>query len=150
MANINTNANSFEPLVGYTNNSSQMLSMKSRCAVRRYDQSRFKVKVIIQGLTLYDFMSCPPYIFWTVSGIYKSLCTNVKSDESMCSAYVGLRLVQGQGHSSKLNIVWLYFVSALYLLNPFWDLQITLHKCVMRRCAVRMLDKGRFKVNVKV
>jgi len=29
----------------------------------------------------------------------------------------------------RLNIVWLYLVSALYYLNPWWVLQITLHKC---------------------
>ena len=47
----------------------------------------------------------------------------------MCSAYVSPRSVQGQGHNLRLNIVWLYFVSALYLLNQWWDLQITLRKC---------------------
>jgi len=47
----------------------------------------------------------------------------------MCSAYVWPRSVQGQGHNLRLNIIWLYFVFALYLLNPWWDLQITLHKC---------------------
>jgi len=52
-------------------------------------------------------------------------CKNVKSDETMCSAYVWPRSVQGQE-----NIVWLYFVSALYLLNPWWDLQITLHTVI--------------------
>jgi len=36
---------------------------------------------------------------------------------------------QGQGHNLRLNIVLLYFVSALYLLNPCWNYQITLHKC---------------------
>jgi len=64
-------------------------------------------------------------------GFLKKLCTNVKYDESMCSVYVYVwpRLVQGQGCKSRLNIVWLYFVSALYLLNPWWDFQITLYKC---------------------
>ena len=47
----------------------------------------------------------------------------------MYSAYVWPRLVQGQGHNLRLNFVWLYFVFALYLLNPWWVLQITLHKC---------------------
>ena len=47
----------------------------------------------------------------------------------MCSVYVWPRLGQGHGHNLRLNIVWLYFVSALYLLNPWWYLQITLHKC---------------------
>jgi len=47
----------------------------------------------------------------------------------MCSAYVWPRSVEGQGHSLRFNILWLYLVSALYLLNPWWDLQITLLKC---------------------
>jgi len=55
--------------------------------------------------------------------------TYICNHETMCSAYVWPRSVQGQGHNLWLNIVWLYFVSALYLLNPWWDLQITLHKC---------------------
>jgi len=78
---------------------------------------------------LYDCISCPLYILRTPSGIYKLLCTNVKYDETMCSAYVGPRSVKGQGHNVSLNIVWLYFVSALYLLKSLCDLQITLHKC---------------------
>jgi len=56
-------------------------------------------------------------------------CTNVEYDETMCSAYVWPRSVQCQGHNLRLNIVLLYFVSALYLLNPWWDLQISLHIC---------------------
>jgi len=47
----------------------------------------------------------------------------------MCNAYVWPRSVEGQGQSLRLNIVWLYFESTLYLLNPWWDLQITLPKC---------------------
>jgi len=38
---------SFEPLVGFTNNFAQMSSMMRRCAVPRFDQGRFKVKVTI-------------------------------------------------------------------------------------------------------
>jgi len=34
-------------------------------------------------------LSCSLYIFWTPCGIYKLLCTNVKYDPMMCSAYVG-------------------------------------------------------------
>ena len=36
---------SFEPLVEFTNNSAQMLSMMRRCAVPMFDQGHFKVKV---------------------------------------------------------------------------------------------------------
>jgi len=78
---------------------------------------------------LYDCISCPLYIFWTPGGIYKLLCTNVKYDETMCSAWVWPRSVEGQGHNLRLKNVVLYFVSAPYLLNPWWDFQITLHKC---------------------
>jgi len=38
---------SFEPLVGFTNNFAHMSSMMRRCAVPRFDQDRFKVKVTI-------------------------------------------------------------------------------------------------------
>ena len=43
----------------------------------------------------------------------------------MCNAYVWPRSFEVQGQSLRLNIVWLYFESALYLLNPWLDLQIT-------------------------
>jgi len=46
----------------------------------------------------------------------------------LCSVYVW-RSVHGQGHNLRFNIVWLYIVSALYLLNPWWDLKILLLKC---------------------
>jgi len=45
---------SLEPLVGFTNNSAQMSSTMRRCAGLMFDQGWFKVKVIVQGLTLYD------------------------------------------------------------------------------------------------
>jgi len=85
--------------------------------------------VVCLSVHLSVTLSCPLYIFWTPGGIYKNLCTTVKYNETMCSAYVWPRSVQGQGHNLRLNIVWLYFVSALYLLNPWWNLQITLLKC---------------------
>jgi len=74
-------------------------------------------------------VTCLLNIVWTPGRINKLLCTNVKVDETMCSAYNWPSSGQGQGHNLRLSIVWLYFVSALYLLNPWWDLQITLHKC---------------------
>jgi len=83
-------------------------------------------------------------------------CKNVKYDEAMCSASVWPRSVQGQGHNLRLNIVWLYFVSALYLLNPWLDLQITLHKCqvwwddVQCLCLTKVWSGSRseFKINI--
>jgi hypothetical protein len=64
---------SFEPLVGFTNNSAHMSSMMRRFAVPMFDQGRFKVKVTVSDLTLYDCISCPLYIFWTPGGINKYL-----------------------------------------------------------------------------
>jgi len=54
---------SFEPLVGFTNYFAQMSAMMGRCAVPMFDQGRFKVKVTVKDLTLYDCISCPLYIF---------------------------------------------------------------------------------------
>jgi len=48
--------------------------------------------------------------------------------QCLCFTKVGSR---SQGHNLRLNIVWLYFVSALYHLKPLWVLQITLHKCLV-------------------
>jgi len=61
------------------------------------------------------------FIFWTPGGIYKYICTNVSYEGTMCIAYVLPRSVQSKGHSLGFNIVWLHFVSALYLLNPLSD-----------------------------
>jgi len=78
---------------------------------------------------LYYFILSPFFIFWTPSGINKYLCSNGSYAETTCSAYVWPRWVQGQGQNWRFNIVWLYFMSALYLLNPWFDLQNTHHKC---------------------
>jgi len=40
---------SFEPLVGFKNNSAQKSSMMSRCAVLMFEQGQFMVKVIVQS-----------------------------------------------------------------------------------------------------
>jgi len=63
--------------------------------------------------------------------VFPNKCTNVNYmyNETICNAYVCPRLGEGQGQSLRLNTVWLYFESALYLLNPWWDLQITFLKC---------------------
>jgi len=85
----------------------------------------------------------------------QKLSTNVKYNETMCSAYVWPRSVQGQGHNPRLNIVWLYFVSALYLLIPWWDLQITLHKCqvwwddVQCLCLTKVGSRSRSQSKIK-
>jgi len=98
-------------------------------------------------------LSCLLYIFWTPGGIYKQHCTNVKYDETMCIAHVWPRSVQG--HHLRFDIVWLYFVSALYLLNPWWDLQITLHKCqvwwenVQCLCLTKVGSRSRSQSNIK-
>jgi len=72
---------------------------------------------------------CPSH-FCVRSVSFKSLvvCTNVSYNEPMCNAYVWPRSVEEQGQSLRLNVVWRYFESALYLLNPMC-LQITFLKC---------------------
>jgi len=73
----------------------------------------------------------------------------------MCSAYVWPRSVQGQGYSIRFNIVWLYLVSALYLLNVWWDLQITLLKCqlcwddVPCLCLTKVGSRSRSEFKIK-
>jgi len=73
----------------------------------------------------------------------------------MCSAYVWPRSVQGQGHNLRFNIVWLFLVFALYLLNPWWDLQITLHKCqvcwddVQFLCLTKVGSRSRSECKIK-
>jgi len=65
------------------------------------------------------------------------------------------RSVQGQGHNLRLNIVWLYFVSALYLLNLWWDLQITFRKCqvwwydVQCLCLTKVGSRSRSEFKIK-
>jgi len=54
---------SFETLMGFTYYFAQMTAMMGRCAVPMFDQGRFKVKVTVKDLTLYDYISCPLYIF---------------------------------------------------------------------------------------
>jgi len=73
----------------------------------------------------------------------------------MCSAYVWPRSVQGQGCNLRINIVWLYFVSALYLLKSWCDLQITLHKCqvwwddVQCLCLTKVGSRSRSQFKIK-
>ena len=73
----------------------------------------------------------------------------------MCSVYVWPRWGQGQGHNLRLNFVWLYFVSALYLLNPWGYLQITLHKCqvwwddVQCLCLTKVGSRSRSQSKIK-
>ena len=50
--------------------------------------------------------------------VLQIICTHVSYDGTMRSAFVWPRSVQGKGHSLRFNIVWMYFVSALYLFNP--------------------------------
>jgi len=104
---------------------------------------------------LYDCISCSLYIFLTPGGFHKELCTNVKYDKTMCSAYVWPKSVQGQGHSLRFNIVWLYLVSTLYLLNPWWYLQITLLNCqlfwddVQCLCLTKVGSRSRSEFKIK-
>jgi len=85
--------------------------------------------------------------FEHLGGYTKKRRTHVKFDESMCIAYVWPSSVQGQ--SSRLNIVWLYFVSALYILSlvGFTNNSAQMSNMISL-CAVRMFDQGVFKVKV--
>jgi len=55
--------------------------MISRFALPMFDQGRFKVKVIVQGLTLYNCIPCPLFISRRVGDILKELGTNIKYHE---------------------------------------------------------------------
>jgi len=73
----------------------------------------------------------------------------------MCIAFVWPRSVQDQGHRLSFNILWLYLVSALYHLNPWWYLQITLLKCqlcwydVQCLCLTKVGSRSRSEFKIK-
>jgi len=104
---------SFEPLVGFTNYSTQMQSMMSRCAVLMFDQgqchsSRFHVvwllcvRSITKGLWHFEMT-------W-----YK--CTVPWDD---VQAYVWLRSPEGQGDTLRSNscVHSIYFEPLMWLTN---------------------------------
>jgi len=53
-----------------------MSSMMSQCAVCMFDQGWFKVKVVVQGKTLYDCITCLLDIFEPLVGFTQKLCTH--------------------------------------------------------------------------
>jgi len=68
----------------------------------------------------------------------------------------GLTKVSSRWRSqSKINIVWLNFVSTLYLLNPWWDFKITFHKCqvwwddVQCFCLTKVGSRSRSEFKIK-
>ena len=94
---------SFEPLVGFTNNSAQMSS-------RIYDESMCSAYVwprSVQGqgsrLTLLDCITCLLYNSSSVGDILKWLGTHVKYHKTMCRAHVWPRSHQGQCESIRSN-----------------------------------------------
>jgi len=122
---------SFEPLAGFINHFAQMSSMMRRWAVpmfikvvsRLRSRSQSKIK---HCMTLFRVrsISFEPLVGFT------NYFAQMSPMIGRCAVpNVWPRSVQGQGHNLRLNIVWLYFVSALYLMNPCWVLQIVLHKC---------------------
>jgi len=145
---------SFKPLVGFTNNFAQMSSMMRRCAVPVWLRSvqgqghnlRLNIVRVYFVSDLYLLNPC-----WDLQ---KTL-HNVKYDGTMCSDYVWPRSVQGQVHSLRFNILWLYLVSTLYLLNPCWYLQITLLKCqlcwddVQCLCLTKVGSRSRSEFKIK-
>jgi len=92
----------------------------TKVGLRSRSQSKIKhCMTVLRVLSIY---------FEPVVGFTNNFA-QISSMMTICSAYVWPQSVHGQGHNLRLNIIWLYFVSALYLLNLWWDLQITLHKC---------------------
>jgi len=96
---------SFEPLVGFTNNSAHMSS-------RIYDESMCSAYVLprsVQGqgqssrLTLLDCITCLLYNSSSVGDILKWRGTHVKYHKTMCRAHVWPRSHQGQCESIRWN-----------------------------------------------
>jgi len=108
---------SFESLVGYTNNKCQVWWVDVQCHVRprsvQVQGHNLRLNIVWLYFVSALYFLNPWWVFF-----FKLFCTNVSYDGTMCSAYVWPRLVQGQGHNLRLNIVWLYSVSALYFLKP--------------------------------
>jgi len=75
--------------------------------------------------------------------ICQAWCDDV---QCVCLTKVGSR---SRSYSLRFNIVWLYLVSVLYLLNTWWDLQITLHKCEVWLIDVRCICLIKVKVIVQ-
>ena len=74
-------------------------------------------------------------------------------DDVQC---LGLTKVGSRSRSEfKIKNLWPYFVSALCLLNPWWDLQITLHKCqvwwddVQCLCLTKVSWRSRSEFKIK-
>ena len=57
---------------------------------------------VCPSLCLSVTLSCPLYIYWTASGIFKWLCTYVNYDETIWGMYVLPMSVQSQGQSSRV------------------------------------------------
>jgi len=63
----------FAPLVGFTKN---MHKYQVWQVDVQFHQGRLKVKVIVQGWTLYDLFRCPLYKWWQVGYILKGFSTD--------------------------------------------------------------------------
>ena len=111
-----------------------------------------KISFVDVCLSARQFRYWPLYIFWYPGGIKKIIFFIQVSLHTCQVWWVDMHCVQLTKVSlrsrpySRLTIVWLYFVSALYF-NPYRDLQILLHKSI-GWCAVLIFDQG--LVNVKV
>jgi len=103
-----------------------------------------KVKVKVQGQTLYNCITCPLYNSWRFGDILKGHGTNVKYNGTMCREHFWPRSHQGQGdisrsntlccvcsisfedfqvqgHSSRLNILWLVPFTMFSNSNYLWN-----------------------------
>ena len=137
---------SFEHQVGFTNNSEQMSRMidLSRCAVHEFDQGRFKVKVIrLNTVWLYKVSTLKLLKCWY---ILEWVGANLKYHEMMCRAHLWPRSLQGQGQSSRQTNYCVCSRSFEPLVG-FTNKSAQMSS-MMRWCAVRMFDQGRFKVKI--
>jgi len=62
----------------FANNSAQMSSMMSWCALHMFGHGQFKVMVKVKGWILYDCITCPLYNSWKNGDTLKWFGTNVK------------------------------------------------------------------------
>ena len=101
-------------------NGGQILISVRRCAGPLTQLPRLKIKVTLQGLRIYPWISCLLHISWTLWTLFIKLHPNVPLNETVCRTHDSAMQTQGQGH--QIN-------PAPYLLNPLEDFHSTSPKC---------------------
>ena len=103
-----------EPLGWFSLNFTQMFLSVRRCAKQMNQLTRIKFKATGQGHVVY-----PSICARSLSRIlFIKIHSNVFLSETMCRAHDPATKTQGHGHRSRSNDLPLYFMFALYLLNP--------------------------------